>query len=284
MPMLTETEWLVMNDLILKLNSIETDPEFRKTILEQLRILIPYESAAFFFADLAKQLSFSKDISLDATKKIPPVGVNIPKRVIEQYVDDDYVYDPAFVIPTDVARAGIVFRESDFAEEPHFADFQKKQMGGRHSITCMLFTDEGHLGSFNLNRLGSDEPFSERDVHILRILAPHIANRLNHFHLVFSAPEDNGHLAEEFHLSERELDVVHCIADGMDNSQTAEKLCITIGTVKRHLNSVFEKTGVESRTQLLALYYKSREKKAMSFAHAMSYDSYSKANRERSQV
>ena len=53
-------------------------------------------------------------------------------------------------------------------------------------------------------------------------------------------------------LSERELEVLDLIAAGYSNAEIAQKLHIAIGTVKRHINNVYGKLGVGSRTQAIA--------------------------------
>jgi LuxR family maltose regulon positive regulatory protein len=52
-------------------------------------------------------------------------------------------------------------------------------------------------------------------------------------------------------LTARELEVLRLIAEGANNSEIAERLVIAVGTVKRHINSLFGKLAVESRTQAL---------------------------------
>jgi len=53
-------------------------------------------------------------------------------------------------------------------------------------------------------------------------------------------------------LSERELEVLGLIAAGLSNRRIAERLVIAVGTVKRHLNNIYGKLGVHSRTQAVA--------------------------------
>ncbi|MFC1871755.1 LuxR C-terminal-related transcriptional regulator [Chloroflexota bacterium] len=53
-------------------------------------------------------------------------------------------------------------------------------------------------------------------------------------------------------LSERELEVLQLIADGMSNREIAEKLIIGEGTVKTHINNIYGKLDVQSRTQAIA--------------------------------
>ena len=53
-------------------------------------------------------------------------------------------------------------------------------------------------------------------------------------------------------LSERELRVLQLVASGMSNRETAQELYVTVGTIKKHLNNIFGKLGVNSRTQAVA--------------------------------
>jgi LuxR family maltose regulon positive regulatory protein len=53
-------------------------------------------------------------------------------------------------------------------------------------------------------------------------------------------------------LSERELEVLCLIAAGMSNRRIAEELVIGQGTVKTHINNIYRKLDVQSRTQALA--------------------------------
>ncbi|MEM7349140.1 MAG: LuxR C-terminal-related transcriptional regulator, partial [Chloroflexota bacterium] len=53
-------------------------------------------------------------------------------------------------------------------------------------------------------------------------------------------------------LSERELEILTLIADGLANRQIAEQLYLTVGTVKWHLNNIYGKLGVRRRTQAVA--------------------------------
>ena len=53
-------------------------------------------------------------------------------------------------------------------------------------------------------------------------------------------------------LSTREHEVLTLLAAGHPNREIAEKLFITVDTVKRHISHVFDKLGVGNRTQAVA--------------------------------
>jgi DNA-binding CsgD family transcriptional regulator len=52
--------------------------------------------------------------------------------------------------------------------------------------------------------------------------------------------------------SGRELEVLALLAAGQSNQEIARTLFVTVGTVKTHLNSIYRKLDVHSRTQAIA--------------------------------
>lgn len=52
-------------------------------------------------------------------------------------------------------------------------------------------------------------------------------------------------------LSQRELEVLHLIADGLTNREIANKLILSLNTVKGHTRKIYGKLGVNSRTQAI---------------------------------
>ena len=56
-----------------------------------------------------------------------------------------------------------------------------------------------------------------------------------------------------FKLTAREMEIVSAIAEGQSNRQIAEKLSISLQTVKHHLTSIFDKTGASNRLELALL-------------------------------
>jgi DNA-binding NarL/FixJ family response regulator len=58
-------------------------------------------------------------------------------------------------------------------------------------------------------------------------------------------------LENDFNLSKREIEILENLFNGLKNTEIAEKLFITEITVKTHLQHIFEKTGVNSRTTLI---------------------------------
>ncbi|MBD1844723.1 response regulator transcription factor [Cyanobacteria bacterium FACHB-63] len=61
--------------------------------------------------------------------------------------------------------------------------------------------------------------------------------------------EDSG-MISDYPLTTRELDVLELIVDGRSNAEIAERLYITIGTVKTHVRNILNKLCVNDRTQI----------------------------------
>lgn len=59
-------------------------------------------------------------------------------------------------------------------------------------------------------------------------------------------------------LSPRELEVLGLVAHGMTNKEIAYRLRISERTVQFHMNAIFNKTGVSTRTEAVALAIRGR--------------------------
>jgi LuxR family maltose regulon positive regulatory protein len=113
-----------------------------------------------------------------------------------------------------------------------------------------LFVDEGRP----LGELLTQVALGETAV------APYAARLLAHFDALETtkpvkreaavAPDLAHWLAEP--LSERELETLALVAEGLSNREVAERLVISVYTVKKHMENIFGKLNVRSRTQAVA--------------------------------
>lgn len=63
---------------------------------------------------------------------------------------------------------------------------------------------------------------------------------------------------EDFNLSEREVEVLRLMAQGLNNLQIAEKLIISRSTVKFHVSSILNKLGAVTRTEAVTLAHQNK--------------------------
>ena len=66
-------------------------------------------------------------------------------------------------------------------------------------------------------------------------------------------------LEDEKLLTQRELEVLECLHDGLTNPKIAERLCITVYTVKAHLSKIFRKLGAKNRMDVLLILVGEKE-------------------------
>lgn len=59
---------------------------------------------------------------------------------------------------------------------------------------------------------------------------------------------------ENFKITEREKGIIELMILGYSNKEIAQKLNISIATVRNHLHNIFEKTGASNRTELARFY------------------------------
>lgn len=71
------------------------------------------------------------------------------------------------------------------------------------------------------------------------------------FHRFQAEAESSLRTCQQFHLTEREREVLHWLTQGASNEQISQHLYVTVATVKAHLTSIFNKLKVTSRTQAI---------------------------------
>jgi two-component system, NarL family, response regulator LiaR len=60
---------------------------------------------------------------------------------------------------------------------------------------------------------------------------------------------------EDYHLTEREKEIVELLAKGLTYQQAADKIFISGKTIKKHVYNIYEKLHVNSRTEAVNKYY-----------------------------
>jgi DNA-binding CsgD family transcriptional regulator len=97
-------------------------------------------------------------------------------------------------------------------------------------------------GTFCACVLRDARTFRAEERTIFSLLLPHISNLLN----PPAGPGDPSRLSS-LGLTPREQEVLHWTSEGKRNSDIAGILGISRGTVKRHLENIYQKLGVENR-------------------------------------
>jgi len=61
--------------------------------------------------------------------------------------------------------------------------------------------------------------------------------------------KDGGSAANPFALSQREMEVLQLLVEGLSNQEIADKLCLGTETIKTHMRHIMRKLSVSDRTQ-----------------------------------
>jgi DNA-binding NarL/FixJ family response regulator len=102
--------------------------------------------------------------------------------------------------------------------------------------------------NFILGRTHGD--FSSRDRAVLELARPHLRriHEMTQLRRAVGDPEPE----DLNRLTAREAEILELVAAGLTNAAIAERLWISPGTVKKHLENVYAKLGVANRTAAVA--------------------------------
>jgi len=166
-------------------------------------------------------------------------------------VFDRYFYDHPLVREHGRNPAAVTRRiaellpDSRFHRTPLYNDYYRV-IGIDHVMAVPIHVDRRYLVSFVLNR--SKCGFSDRDRERLEIMRPHLGNlyRLSVAASRHWVPPAESALPDS--LTPRERDVLRWVAAGKTDRDIGAILEISPRTVHKHLEHIYEKLGVETRT------------------------------------
>jgi DNA-binding CsgD family transcriptional regulator len=176
----------------------------------------------------------------------------ISRREIEVF--DRYFYEHPLVRehghnPHAVTRRiNDLLAGDEFERTPLFNEYYRP-IRIDHAMAVPIHVDSTLLVSFVFNRSGRD--FSDRDRACLELIRPHLGSFYRLSRAMDSARSASEALksgAPELHLTAREREVVEWLGAGKTDRDIGEILGISPRTVHKHLQRIYEKLGVETRT------------------------------------
>jgi DNA-binding CsgD family transcriptional regulator len=127
---------------------------------------------------------------------------------------------------------------TEFRESALFNEYYRR-IGIDHVVAVPLFVDRSLLVSFVLNRNGRD--FSDRERMLLDLVREPLAALYRH---ALVRQRNIGALP----VTPREREVLEWLAGGKTDREIGEILGMSPRTVQKHLQHIYEKLGVETRT------------------------------------
>jgi DNA-binding CsgD family transcriptional regulator len=220
-------------------------PAMPWTVLDRLQQLIPSNLIQFGEHDLRGPWNLTSQLTLDG-------GDHIIEFDNLNGVDDEahfWELRHKFLPSTYAARTGdvsSVVRWSDFytgaelKNTPFYAEY-----GNPRLKYCMYVPLPGLGRTRNVGFWRSNRDFSERDRLALQLLRPHL-----HELWVDAERRRRGTPPR---LSRREREVLQLAAQGCSNADIARILFISPATVAKHMEHIFDRTGVRTRSAAAAL-------------------------------
>lgn len=146
----------------------------------------------------------------------------------------------------------------DYEKTSYYNDFLKKE-NLYYELSIPLMHKSKLVGGIGIFREKSDKPFSNKDKEIFTILSRHLS--LSYYNwLNLNNKLKYNCLKEKYGLTKTEQNIIKLVECGMTNREIANKKNISFHTVKAHVEHIFTKMQVHSRTEMI--YQLSKIKKA----------------------
>lgn len=237
-------DWLFLNNLIYKIYTTEDFDKMRYEFLDQLKIIIDFESADFYLADV----DADGNVSLGY-----PIGYNCDVLESDKYDPIDYSRGILY------GGRSMVYRETDIISDEHRMEtdyYKNVYMPNKwhYSMQMVFARKKKFCGSVTLYRNKGREDFSYDDVMTLDMLKDHMSFRL--YGEVERLSAGNARLSvhqavTKYSLTKREEEIIREVITGKDNEEISEKLVISLNTLKKHLDNIYKKMGINRKSQLL---------------------------------
>jgi DNA-binding CsgD family transcriptional regulator len=249
---LFDKDWLFILEAIFKLNSTTNVKSFQRKCLEMLRVLISCSQAVFFLAERRNGKIYSYS----------PVSFNVPEENLKKFMEDRYDDDDYFKGYYFDYRTK-VFRDTDMSSDEFrlntrmYRDIYLNE-NVFYALRAALVCQDTLLGYIALFRPKTASDFSDNEMRILSILTDHITLQLHKLLNSNKIKESydgedfvNLKYIKDYDLTKRESQVAAMIKQGKTDAEIADKLYISMSTLKKHIHKIYRKTNTNNRVQLI---------------------------------
>ena len=241
---LDTNDWIFLNGIIYKIHTMNNIDDMREQFLEQMKVLIDYDSADFHLA--------SPD---GENKLIAPILLNCDDDLSVTYDELDYSRGILY------SGKSLIYRESDIIEDSKRVQteyYQKvyKTNNWHYSLQVVLARKKEFVGVITFYRTIGKDDFSYDDIFILDLLKDHLSFRLYKHKKEYYHDNEKMSVVEaskEYNLTRREETILKMLMEGKDNSTICDMLFITENTLKKHILNIYRKIGIKNRVGLFKL-------------------------------
>lgn len=206
----------------------------RLHIQRMLADIFGYDQTIFWYAD-------------DNGNLRDPINYKLSDNALSEYLTEYHYYDDLHPSKSvNLFRHKRAIRLDDMKtpsqyENSLFYRFMNKY-GYHDEMVVALIHQDTFVGAIGMAQKNNLNKFTAKDSRTLELLSNVIASVLLH---------EMQHENKTNLLSTRELDVVNLVKKGWTNQEIASALYISVNTVKKHLQNIYEKYSVQNRTQLV---------------------------------
>lgn len=216
---------------------------FYPDVLVRLRELIPCDNITFQLMDVGEQRVNMLFVTDDGVQREQTVGA---ENEYAQVFWREFWKDDGCAGPLRTGDYTTVLRHSDFWTEREYSNTPLgsmwANMGFRHEVLVPM-TPYGGTDRRLLLWRDQGPDFTERELMLLRLIRPHVAE--------LHARRDR-ELRGEPNLTPRQWEILRRVATGASNTKIARDLGLSEATVRKHLENIFLRLHVLSRTEALA--------------------------------
>lgn len=241
---LETNDWIILNNMIYKIYTTENFNEMRQDLLEELKMMIDYDSADFYMASQEEGKLLCN-----------PVTYNCDVDLSEEYEDIDY--------SRGIVASGktLIYRETDIISDEARIEtdyYQKvyKPNNWHYALQMVVARHKKFLGAITFYRTIGKENFHYDDIFVLDMLKEHLAYRLEQY-TKFSDAGMSKYTASEaiakYDLTRREGEILKLLMAGKDSKHICEEVAITTNTLKKHILNIYRKLGINTRVQLFKM-------------------------------
>jgi DNA-binding CsgD family transcriptional regulator len=222
-------------------SAARAEEPFPRFVVESLARLVPGESVMYF--EWCLRWPFYPTVTVDAPMLTMPAHVSEAAREL------------CATYPLSNLRlrdASLPCRLSDFVSlralhRLDYYDTVLRPFGIEHQVRLWLPAPPETSRVFYFNRRAIDGDFDERDCSLLELLRPFLVAIRERFDLRQAVPPPT--FAD---LTERETEILGWVAHGKTNHEIAQLLFVSPHTVRKHLENIYAKLGVHTRTAAVA--------------------------------
>lgn len=241
---LETNDWILLNSIIYKIYTMENFNQMRQQFLEQIKMLIDFDSADFYLA------------APDHNEKLAmPVFYNCEEDLSEIYDGIDYSRGILY------SGKSLIYRETDIISdearvETEYYKKVYKPNNWHYSLQMILAREKQFVGVVTFYRTIGKDNFQYDDIFLLDMLKDHLSFRLYQQKKSGDLLDEKltvSAAAEKYELTKREHTILQLLMAGRSNVEICDELTITENTLKKHILNIYRKLGIKNRVQMFKM-------------------------------